>query len=219
MSNSQNDEIICFKIIMLGDASVGKSQFLNQFCDNKFDDDSLTSLSVDHRSKFIKRGDKTIELCIWDTAGQERFRSITKSLYKGADGILFMYDISNIQSFKHIGVWIDSIRDGIDISKIALIVVGINCHLNNEERVVNEDMKKVFEKIYNIKIIEASAKYNINVNESFIILVDKMIELGLGKKKSNDYDDNEENIGKKLEDLDKNRNKGNCFSSKGKKIK
>ena len=219
MSNSQNDEIISFKIVMVGDASVGKSQFLNQFCNNKFDDDYLTSICVDQRKKFIKREDKKIELCIWDTAGQEKFRSIAKNLYKGADGILLMYDISNIQSFKNIKVWIHSIKESVDISKIALIVVGNNCHLNNEERVVNEDMKKVFEKIYNIKIIEASAKDNINVNESFIILVDKMIELGLGKKKSNNYDDNEENIGKKLEDLDKNRNKGNCFSSKGKKIK
>ena len=219
MSNSQNEEIIAFKIIMLGDSSVGKSQFINKFCDNKFDDDTLTSIGFDQKNKFIKRGDKKIELHIWDTEGQERFRSIAKNLYKVADEILLMNDISNIQSFKNIRAWINSIKESVDISKIALIVVGNNCHLNNEERVVNEDMKKVFEKIYNIKIIEASAKDNINVNESFIILVDKMIELGLGKKKSNNYDDNEENIGKKLEDLDKNRNRGNCFLSKGKNIK
>ena len=219
MSNSQNEEIIALKIIMLGDSSVGKSQFINKFCDDKFDDDTLTSVGLDQKNKFIKRGDKKIDLRIWDTEGQERFRSIAKNLYKGVDGILLMYDISNIQSFKNIKAWINSIKESVDISKIALIVVGNNCHLNNEERVVNEDMKKEFEKIYNIKIIEASAKDNINVNESFMILVDKMIELGLGKKKSNNFDDNEENIGKKLEDLDKNRNRGNCFSSKGKKNK
>ena len=219
MSNSQNEEIIALKIIMLGDSSVGKSQFINKFCDDKFDDDTLTSVGLDQKNKFIKRGDKKIDLRIWDTEGQERFRSIAKNLYKGVDGILLMYDISNIQSFKNIKAWINSIKESVDISKIALIVVGNNCHLNNEERIVNEDMKKEFEKIYNIKIIEASAKDNINVNESFMILVDKMIELGLGKKKSNNFDDNEENIGKKLEDLDKNRNRGNCFSSKGKKNK
>ena len=155
MSNSQNVEIIVFKIIMLGDSYVGKIPFLNQFCDNRYDEDSLKQACVVKRLKFIKRGDKKIELYIIDAAGQERFRSITKMCYKGADGILLMYDISNIKSFELIDGWVNCIKENGDISKIAFIAVGNNCHVKDEERQVNENMKKEFEEKYKIKIIEA----------------------------------------------------------------
>ena len=207
MAETKKEDIISFKLLLLGDSTVGKTAFILRFCDDKFDEDSLTTIGLDQKNKFVKRGDKRIELHIWDTAGQERFRSIAKNLYKGADGIILMYDISNNSSFQNIKRWITSIKESVDITKIALIIVGNKCDLPDGERVVDEDSRLNLEKQCNIKVIEASAKENINVNESFIALIDKMLGLGLGKKKTNDFDDEG---GQRLNNADGDKRNNNC---------
>jgi small GTP-binding protein len=201
------EEIISFKILLLGDSTVGKTAFILRFCEDKFDEDSLTTIGLDQKNKYVKRGDKKIELHIWDTAGQERFRAIAKNLYKGADGILLMYDMSNLISFNHIKEWINSIKESVDISKIALIIVGNKCDLTTQEITVDEEKKKNFEDTRKLKIIEASAKKNINVNDSFIVLIDKMLALGLGKKKTNGIDDDGN---QKLQSNNNDKKKSNC---------
>jgi len=201
----KKEDIYTFKILLLGDSTIGKTAFILRFCEDKFDSDSLTTIGLDQKNKYVKRGDKKLELHIWDTAGQERFRSIAKNLFKGADGIVLMYDISNYNSFKHIKEWINNIKDSIDISKVGLIIVGNKCDLPDSERKVDEESKKLFEANHNMKIYEASAKDNINVNDCFIILIDKMIELGLGKKKNSDDDEDG-----KLKPSAKNENRGCC---------
>ena len=207
MAETKKEDIISFKLLLLGDSTVGKTAFILRFCDDKFEDDSLTTIGLDQKNKFVKRGDKRIELHIWDTAGQERFRAIAKNLYKGADGIILMYDISNNNSFQNIKRWITSIKEAVDITKIALIIVGNKCDLPDGERVVDEDSRLNLEKQCNIKVIEASAKENINVNESFIALIDKMLVLGLGKKKTNDFDDEG---GQRLNNADGDKRNNNC---------
>ena len=207
MAQTKKEDIISFKLLLLGDSTVGKTAFILRFCDDKFDDDSLTTIGLDQKNKFVKRGDKKIELHIWDTAGQERFRSIAKNLYKGADGIILMYDISNNNSFQNIKRWITSIKEAVDITKIALIIVGNKCDLPAGEKVVDEECRQNLEKQCNIKIIEASAKENINVNESFIALIDKMLGLGLGKKKTNDFDDEGR---QRLNNADGDKRNNNC---------
>ena len=118
--------MITYKILFLGDSSVGKTAFIIRFCDGKFEEDSLTTIGLDKKAKSVSHKDKKILLQIWDTAGQERFRSIAKSCYKGADGILLMYDVNNYDSFKHIKTWIKDIKANITIpwEKLALIVIG-----------------------------------------------------------------------------------------------
>ena len=204
------EEVISFKILLLGDSTVGKTAFILRFCEDKFDEDSLTTIGLDQKNKYVKRNDKKIELHIWDTAGQERFRAIAKNLYKGADGILLMYDMSNFNSFKHIKEWINSIKDSVDITKIALIIVGNKCDLPKESIAVDPESKAKFEENQKLKIIEASAKDNVNVNDSFIVLIDKMLELGLGKKKSNDIGDEDGNNGQKLNNNAGKREGGCC---------
>ena len=125
-----------------------------------------------------------------------------------------MYDITNIHSFKDIEEYINKIKNITDITKVAIIIVGNKCDLINE-REVNEKMKSDFETEHNMKIYEVSAKDNINVNECFVALIDKIIELGLGKKKI--YDDNDGDNEKVLKIKKKKRDNNNCFGSKGKK--
>ena len=166
---------------------------------------------MDQKCKYFKRGNKKIELHIRDTAGQERFKAIAKNNIKGADGIVLMYDISNYNTFRTIKEWIGSIKESIDISKIAIIIVGNKSDLPDSERQVDEESKKIIEINYNIKIYEASAKDNINVNESIYALVDKMIELGLGKKKNFDDEEEDNNNELKLKNEEKKRNKNFCW--------
>ena len=214
------EEIISFKILLLGDSGVGKTAFILRFCEDKFEEDSLTTIGLDQKNKFVIRGNKKLELHIWDTAGQERFRSIAKNCYKGADGIILMYDISKYETFKQIKNWINNIKDSIDIDKIALLVVGNKCDMPKTDETVDEQSKQNFENTSKMKIIEASAKDNINVNDSFISLIDKMLELGLGKKKDNDDDnDNDEvNNSQQLKMPGNNKKKrDNCCAGNKKK--
>ena len=187
--NGTKEETLACKILLLGDSTVGKTSFILRFCEGKFDDGSITTIGLDQKTKYVKRGGKKIELHIWDTAGQERFRSIAKNLFKSAHGILLMYDVTNLNSFNDIKNWINNIQESVDISKIALIVVGNKIDLPDDEKKVNEGSRKSFEDSHKMKIIEASAKTNKNVNESFIALIDRMVELGLGKKKSSEDDE------------------------------
>ena len=208
--------MITYKILILGDSTVGKTAFIVRFCEGKFEEDSLTTIGLDSKVKFISRQDKKIQLQIWDTAGQERFRSLSKSWYKGADGILLMYDISNYDSFKHIKNWINDIKTNISIpfEKLALIVIGHKSDLPEEKRKVDKNDIQTFENSHGIKIIEASAKIDKNVNESMIALIDKMLELGVGKIKTGDEDEDDN---KKLSLKKTKKKKGDCCAGGGKK--
>ena len=216
------EEIISFKILLLGDSGVGKTAFILRFCDDKFDEDSLTTIGLDQKNKFVKRGDKKLELHIWDTAGEERFRSIAKNCYKGADGIILMYDISRYETFKQIKTWINNIKESINIDKVALLVVGNKIDLPKDVETVDEESKNNFENSSKMKIIEASAKENTNVNDSFITLIDKMLELGLGKKKYGNDDDNDNDEVNNSQQLKRpkandKKNKNNCCGGGKKK--
>ena len=123
---------------------------------------------------------------------------IAKNVFLNTDGILLMYDISKKDSFKGIKGWINYINEKVDISKIALIVVGNKCDLPDNVKEVDEKDKNYFEKEFNMKIIEASAKSNINVSECFIALIDKMLDLGLDRIKPDCYDDEDDKDGIKI---------------------
>ena len=211
-------EILSFKILLLGDTSVGKSSFILRFCDDKFEEDSLTTIGLDQKNKFVKIEDKKIQLNIWDTAGQERFKSLAKNIIKGADGIVLMYDMSNYNSFKAIKTWIKNIKESIDITKVGIVIVGNKCDLPEDEIKVDKEIKDDFEKEHNMKIIEASAKNSINVNDTFLVLIKKMIELDLGKKKSDDDEEGPQKLRKSKTGKEKKNNNWCLGGNKHKKF-
>ena len=215
MTESTSKIITIFKILIVGDSEVGKTSFILRFCDNKFPDESLTTIGIDTKTKFIKRNDKKIQLVIWDTAGQERFKSIAKNTLKGADGVFLMYAINKKNTFKSIKDWISSIKESLNTEKLGLLIIGNKCDLPEEEREVDDDMVKALQDKEKVEIIEASGKDNINVNESFLKLIDKMIELELGRQKTinDEYEDeNENDKGQKLQlqNTIKRSNNNNC---------
>ena len=217
MTDDSKEENITFKILLVGDSEVGKTSFILRFCEDTFKEDSLATIGLDTKTKFLKRNDKKIQLIIWDTAGQERFKSLAKNIFKGAQGILLMYSIDKKSSFKAIKDWLNSIKERTDIKKVGLLIIGNKCDLPEEKREVNQEMVDTFKEKEKIDIIEGSAKNNINVNEAFILLIDKMLQLGLGEKKKsfgNDNDDEGDNEnGIKLNN-DKKKKNGNCCGNK-----
>ena len=192
-SDKKGKKKISFKIILIGDSSVGKTSLLLRYCDGTFDADSISTIGIDRKCKYLKRDDKYIELNIWDTAGQERFKSIAKNSFKGADGILLIYDLTNKKTYFSVKKWMDDIKESTDINKIGFIVVANKCDVEKEEIQVDEDMEKKLIETHNIKVMKTSAKNNINVDETFTSLVEMMLNLGIGKKWASDEDDDDEN--------------------------
>ena len=95
-----------FKILLIGDSSVGKTQILSRYVDNYFPETHIAKIGVEYKTKIITKDKYKITLHLWDTAGQERFRSITKSFLNNTNGIVFVYDITNRESFDNIKNWI-----------------------------------------------------------------------------------------------------------------
>ena len=118
---------------------------------------------------------------MWDTAGQEKFRAITKNYYKGSDAIILMYDINNLNSFKSIKGWITQIKQYVEDSLI--ILIGNKNDLNNQLKVKTEVAKKYADD-NGIHFMESSAKLNINVNETFMFLTNKLISMKEPKRES-----------------------------------
>ena len=166
------DEII-LKILVLGDSSVGKTSLLLKYVDDYFPNVYVTTIGVEYKTKKVKINDLNITLQIWDTAGQERFRSLAKSFMKGADGILFVYDITSKQSFDSIRNWIRQTEDVN--SSFQKIIVGNKSDLSDKRVVPKENLDKFCSNNSKAKGIETSAKLGINIEETFNTLANDIL--------------------------------------------
>ena len=170
-------EDIIYKVLLLGDSSVGKTCFLLRYCDKSFQEAHLSTIGLDYRLKSMKlKNGKNIKLQIWDTAGQDRFRAITKNYYKGANGILLIYDVTNIQTFENVKNWISQIREEAN-PNVVIYLVGNKIDLEKETKVIPTIDGQNMADEYKLLFKEASAKEGINVNEIFQELVEKIDEV------------------------------------------
>ena len=167
-----------FKLLVLGESSVGKQSFLLRFLDDdSFTATHLETLGLDFKIKIINFQNKNVKLHITDMAGEERFRSVTKTYYKGSHGIILMYDVTDQNSFKNVRNWIKQIEANAEIL-VKKVLVGHKCDEPN--RVVTEEEGKKLAEDFNIGFFESSAKSNKNVNEVFYYLVKEIfIEKGI----------------------------------------
>ena len=205
-SNKDHDYI--FKIVLIGDTSVGKSCLLTRFADDQFSESYVTTIGVDFRFKTMIVCDKITKVQVWDTAGQERYRSITNAYYRGAEAIMIVFDVTNKDSFTHIQDWMEEIikYTGKDV----VIIVGANKSDLNDRNVKKEEMEE-FSKKKGIKIFECSAKTGDGVENAFKYMVETLI-------KKNDKTSKEKNNGnnsklKTNEEKNKNITKKKCCSS------
>eukprot|EP00416_Gambierdiscus_australes_P031977 CAMPEP_0171091462 /NCGR_PEP_ID=MMETSP0766_2-20121228/33498_1 /TAXON_ID=439317 /ORGANISM="Gambierdiscus australes, Strain CAWD 149" /LENGTH=243 /DNA_ID=CAMNT_0011549569 /DNA_START=60 /DNA_END=792 /DNA_ORIENTATION=+ len=162
-----------FKLVLIGDSGAGKSCLLLRFADDTFTDSYITTIGVDFRFKTIPVDKKTIKLQIWDTAGQERFRTITSAYYRGADGIILVYDICDRDSFSNIDNWLSEVNRYVNESTCK-ILIGNKCDMNAERQVSTEEAKKKAEEL-GIAFMEASAKDATNVEAAFQMITTELM--------------------------------------------
>ena len=177
------EEECVYKILLLGDACTNKSLFLMRYMDKTVQDVHMATIGLDYRLKTMKlKKGKNIKLQIWDTAGQDRFRAITKNYYKGSHGIILLYDVTNLQSFENIKLWINQIREEAS-PNVVIYLVGSKIDLEEERKVTKKDGEKLAEE-FGLPFLEASGKSGINVNEVFDDIVERIDDVygNLSKK-------------------------------------
>jgi Ras-related protein Rab-8A len=155
-------------LLLIGDSGVGKTCVLFRFSEDAFNSTFISTIGIDFKIRTIELDGKKIKLQIWDTAGQERFRTITTAYYRGAMGIMLVYDITNEKSFENIKNWIRNIEEHAapDVQKM---ILGNKCDMN-DKRCVSKERGEQLALEYGIRFMETSAKASQNVEESFFIL-------------------------------------------------
>ena len=168
-----------FKLLLIGDSGVGKSCLLLRFADDTYTESYISTIGVDFKIRTIELDGKTVKLQIWDTyvgyfallflsgfrAGQERFRTITSSYYRGAHGIIIVYDVTDRQSFQNVEHWLKEI-DKYATGNVNKLLVGNKSDLQSK-KVVTYDEAKEFADKHGIKFLETSAKNSHNVEQAF----------------------------------------------------
>jgi len=155
---------LLFKIVIIGDSGVGKSNLLSRYTRDEFKQESKSTIGVEFATKIFKIDNKTIKAQCWHTAGQERYRSITSAYYRGALGALLVYDITRRATFNNIERWLKELRELNDTITITLI--GNKSDLNNKRAVTTEEGRLFAEK-YHLSFIETSSLESFNVDTAF----------------------------------------------------
>ena len=175
-----------YKILILGDSSVGKTCFLMRYADNIFQETHMSTIGIDYKLKNIYlENDRLVKLQIWDTAGQDRFHSITKTYYKGANGIVLIYSVIDKKTFENVKNWLNNIKNEAS-DKVVVFLVGNKIDAEDLRQVSYEQGEDMAEN-YKLQFFECSAKTGENIDDAFDALVKKILEncqmaRGKGKK-------------------------------------
>ncbi|KAG6486535.1 ras-related protein RABA3-like [Zingiber officinale] len=161
-----------FKIVVIGDSAVGKTQLLGRFTKDEFYFDSKSTIGVEFQTRTITLNKKRIKAQIWDTAGQERYRAITSAYYRGALGAMLVYDITKRATFDHVARWVDELRDNAD-SSIAVMLIGNKSDLADKRAVAAADAVEFAEE-QGLYFSEASAFTGDNVEAAFLRLLEEI---------------------------------------------
>ena len=182
---ADEDYDFIFKVLLLGNSDVGKSSLLLRYVDSVWNDAFVPTIGVDFKVKTLTINEKKVKMQIWDTAGQERFRTVVSTYFRGAHGILLLYDVTNRDSFKNLESWLIEIEKNAK-EKVLKILIGNKCDLG-EDREITIEEGKAFALRNGMEFMETSAKMNTNVTEAFETLGKLMIEFN---SKSNNLTQN-----------------------------
>ena len=180
---------LMFKILLLGDSGVGKSSLLLRYTKNEFISDMRSTIGVEFALKYITIDNYQLKIQIWDTAGMERYRSITNAYYKGAKGVIVLYDICRKKSFENVDKWIDDFKSKADDDAV-IILIGNKSDLDDKREVSKEEGESKAQ-MNKFAFMETSAKDNNNVQKAFETLFGEIVKIY--KNKNNiDLNDNKE---------------------------
>ena len=196
-----------YKILLIGESNVGKTSIILRYTEGEFKTSGISTCGVDLKHKFVSLDNTKIRLDIWDTAGQERFRGLAKNYFRGANGFILVYDITEKKTFEKLKGWMNDAKEKID-KDYKMIVVGNKKDCINERKVDYEQLEE-FGKKNNVIFTEVSAKTGEGIDKMFISMVEELLTLknaGIAKDDESDGD-------KTFNSLDNSRvadNKHNC---------
>eukprot|EP00833_Pecoramyces_ruminatium_P001595 jgi/Orpsp1_1/1175627/evm.model.c7180000054607.1 len=177
MSQTPDKEIAAtFKLLLIGDSGTGKSSLLLRFTDDTWlhPDEVSATIGVDFKVKVVDIEDKKYKLTIWDTAGQERFRTLTSSYYRGAQGVILVYDVSSRATFEHLNLWFNELDTYSSSQEVIKMIVGNKVDKESSgSREVSRKEGEAFARKMGTLFIEASAKTKTGVKDAFIEVVRK----------------------------------------------
>lgn len=168
-SSDDEGEEYLFKVVIIGDSAVGKSNLLSRYARNEFNMHSKATIGVEFQTQSMEIDGKEVKAQIWDTAGQERFRAVTSAYYRGAVGALIVYDISRSTTFDSVSRWLEELNTHSETT-VARMLVGNKCDLGNIRAVSIEDGKNLAEK-NGLFFMETSALDSTNVKTAFEMVI------------------------------------------------
>ncbi len=204
---SKQDYEFIFKVLLIGNSNVGKSSLFLKFVDDIWNDTFVPTIGVDFKIKTFEIDTKKIKMQIWDTAGQERFKNIIASYYRGAHGILLLYDVTDKDSFKNLSNWLIEIEKNSS-KNVIKVLIGNKTDLE-DKRVISKNQGKDFADTYGLKFVETSVKKNINVKEAFETLGRELMAASADKKIVKEKQNKKISVAK-AQDLNVKRQGGCC---------
>ena len=202
MSEAEDYDMI-FKIVIVGDSSVGKTNIMSKYLKNEFKEDSRATVGVEFGSKEFIIDNHKIKAQIWDTAGQERYRAITNAYYKGAKGAFIVYDITRKDSFDSVDRWISDILAACG-QNLTIILIGNKNDLE-DQRQISKEMGEEKAKSFDFAFLEMSALSGTNLEKGFNMLVNEIYQKCKSDFEKKDY----LNLGDAVEEIQLNKNDEN----------
>ena len=203
MSNLDEYDFL-FKLIIVGDSIVGKTNIMSNYIRDQFNYTSKSTIGVEFGTKIIKINNKKIKAQIWDTAGQERYKSITSAYYKGAKGALIVYDITNKFTFDSVDKWVQDLNSYGD-KNLTLLLVGNKSDLEEKRQIIKEDGEEKANS-FGLGFIETSACSGDNIDQAFDIMLKEVLKKYMVENDINN-DELEAGSGKNIELAKKPDNK------------
>ena len=166
----KSDFEFLMKVVIIGDSTVGKTNFIFKFAEGKFSPVHIATTGFDYKSRIIKlpNSKKTVKLQVWDTAGQERYMCINKSLFHKVQGIVLMYDLTERDTFEHVSNWLEIVKGSAPNKPVILVANKLD--IADESRIVTYEEGEAIAKNNNVPFYEASGKNGKNVNGVFLNL-------------------------------------------------
>ncbi|KAA0052607.1 hypothetical protein IC582_017811 [Cucumis melo] len=183
---AEDDYDYLFKVVLIGDSGVGKSNLLSRFTKNEFSLESKSTIGVEFATRSLNLDGKVIKAQIWDTAGQERYRAITSAYYRGAVGALLVYDVTRHSTYENVEKWLKELRDHTD-PNIVVMLVGNKSDLRHLVAVSTEDAKS-FAETESLYFMETSALEATNVDNAFAEVLTQIYHI-VSKKAMETNDD------------------------------
>ena len=193
-----------FKLIIVGDTNVGKTNIMSKYIKDQFNITSKSTIGVEFGTKILEIDNKKVKAQIWDTAGQERYKSITSAYYKGAKGAFIVYDITNKSTFESVDKWIKDLNSYGD-KNLTMLLIGNKSDLE-DKRIINKEEGEEKAKSFELGFIETSAYNGDNIDQAFDIMLKEVLKRYIVENDVNN-DEFEGGIGNNIELIKKNENK------------